>query len=105
MTNLTPTAEEIRMAGLRWCGDKERETFLEDEVYFRENWAAFPGLNEYVVREVAKRAEPGLRNDFKTALNEFIEDFARDPGISWDEAIEVMEARIAEMRAELEANK
>lgn len=45
-----------------------------------------------------------LREDFRLALNEFLDDFARDPGISWDEAIDVFEAKIAEMRAELRRN-
>lgn len=47
---------------------------------------------------------PQLRQDFVEALNGCIEDFSKDPGISWDEAIEVMEAKIAEMRAELRRN-
>lgn len=45
-----------------------------------------------------------IRADLKAALDEFLDDFAKDPGISWDEAIEVMEAKITEMRAELRRN-
>lgn len=46
-----------------------------------------------------------LREDFTEALDEFIADFAKDPGISWDEAIEVLEAKIVEMRAEIRRNE
>lgn len=44
------------------------------------------------------------REDFKMALDEFIKEFANEPGISWDEAIIVLEATVEEMRIELRRN-
>ena len=46
-----------------------------------------------------------LRQDFKAYLDECIGDFADDPGISWDEALLVLDAKMAEMRAELKRNE
>ena len=71
-----------------------------------ERWSRTYLKNGEIVTEEISVDEVygGLRLDFKAALNEFIEDFAKDPGISWDEAIEVLEAKIAEMRAELRRN-
>lgn len=41
------------------------------------------------------------RMDFKAVLDEMLDEFARDTGISWEEAIEVLEIKITEMREEL----
>jgi hypothetical protein len=41
------------------------------------------------------------RDDFATALNDFLQGFAKDSGISWDEAIYEMEVKISHMREEL----
>lgn len=41
------------------------------------------------------------RMDFKIVLDETLDGFAKDTGISWEEAIEVLEIKIAEMREEL----
>lgn len=54
---LAPTDSEIRDAANKWCGDKERETFLSDVTYFRNNWRALNGLKAYVAREVSSRAD------------------------------------------------
>ncbi|MDB6036046.1 MAG: hypothetical protein JWM16_6384 [Verrucomicrobiales bacterium] len=51
----------------------------------------------------SKDDEP--RMDFMKALDAFIDEFAKDPGISWEEAIEVMEIKISHMREELRRNK
>ena len=44
--------EHIERAALKWCGEKERETFPEDLEYFRQNWDALPGLRAHVENEV-----------------------------------------------------
>jgi hypothetical protein len=59
--DLAPTRDEIYVAGNKWCGDKERETFASDHYYFRENWSALNGLKAYVAREIAERAKLGER--------------------------------------------
>lgn len=41
--DLAPTDSEISCAANKWCGDKERETFMSDVYYFRENWRALDG--------------------------------------------------------------
>jgi hypothetical protein len=50
-----PTSAEIDNAAIKWCGQKERETFYDDIVYFRHNWNALPGLKKFVDAEVAIR--------------------------------------------------
>lgn len=52
---MTPTYSEVYRAAIRWCGEKDRETFPEDITYFEHNWPALPGLYQYVAEEVAKR--------------------------------------------------
>jgi len=44
----------IHQAALTWCGRKGRETFIDDERYFKRNWAALPGLRAVVVEEAGK---------------------------------------------------
>ncbi len=51
-----PTDRQIEAAAIRWCGEKDRETFPEDIEYFRNNWSALPGLRAYVDREIADDA-------------------------------------------------
>lgn len=41
----------VHQAGLTWCGRKGRETFIDDERYFKANWKALPGLRAVVVEE------------------------------------------------------
>jgi hypothetical protein len=45
--------QAIDKAAIRWCGEKERETFMSDVLYFKNNWTALPGLRAYVERELA----------------------------------------------------
>lgn len=40
-------------AAIKWCGEKERETFPEDVEYFLCNWRAFPGFKARVDAEIA----------------------------------------------------
>ena len=46
--NSVVTEADIETAAIRWCGDKDRETFLGDIDYFKHNWRALPGLRKYV---------------------------------------------------------
>lgn len=50
----------VYAAALIWCGEKERETFIEDIEYFKHNWRSLPGLTSYVVREFERRARVAL---------------------------------------------
>lgn len=43
-----PTSDQISRAALKWCGDKERETFMDDIRYFEAMWRSLPGLEAYV---------------------------------------------------------
>jgi hypothetical protein len=52
-----PTKDDVYRAAIKWCGDKERETFPEDIAYFEHNWSALPGLRAYVEREVSSLGE------------------------------------------------
>lgn len=52
-TSGEPTRAQIDRAAILWCGDKERETDIDDIRYFRSNWRSLPGLRVYVEREVA----------------------------------------------------
>jgi hypothetical protein len=45
-----------------------------------------------------------MREDFKEAFEDFMRQFEADPGISWDEAIEVLEAQISEWRRKIARN-
>lgn len=49
----TPSEADVYAAAIKWCGEKERETFPEDIAYFRHNWSALPGLRRYVEAVVA----------------------------------------------------
>jgi hypothetical protein len=52
--------EAVYAAALTWCGEKERETFIEDIEYFKHNWRSLPGLTSYVVRVFERRARTTL---------------------------------------------
>jgi hypothetical protein len=48
------TRDQIYEAAIKWCGEKERETFNSDIEYFQHNWSSLPGLRAYVERVVAE---------------------------------------------------
>jgi len=41
----------VHAAAIRWCGEKARETSLDDVRYFEANWRSLPGLRQYVALE------------------------------------------------------
>ena len=43
----------VARAAIKWCGQKDRETFPEDGIYFKMNWNALPGLRQFVLIEAA----------------------------------------------------
>jgi multidrug resistance efflux pump len=45
----------VSLAALKWCGRKERETFMEDIEYFKCNWRSLEGMKA-TVAEVALEA-------------------------------------------------
>jgi hypothetical protein len=70
---MTPTPKQIHNAAIKWCGAKGRETFIEDEHYFKENWSALPGLRAYVEREV-ERAQTDFVVHETTGLDFVVHD-------------------------------
>lgn len=48
-------------AAVQWCGEKERETSLDDIRYFEQNWWALPGMKAWVeglaVRAILERTD------------------------------------------------
>jgi len=44
--------QAINRAATRWCGEKDRETFMADIIYFKSNWSSLPGLKKYVEEEL-----------------------------------------------------
>lgn len=46
--SVTPTAADVHAAALQWCGEKDRETSLDDIRYFQSNWQSLPGLRSRV---------------------------------------------------------
>lgn len=50
----------VGAAAIKWCGEKDRETFQSDIEYFRTNWRALPGLRDYVLRALALAPADGL---------------------------------------------
>ena len=38
----------VHSSAIKWCGEKERETSMDDVRYFEANWKALPGLRQYV---------------------------------------------------------
>ncbi|QWY83274.1 hypothetical protein [Rhizobium phage RHph_X2_25] len=45
--------QAVNRAAIKWCSEKDRETFMDDILYFRENWSALAGLRKYVEQELA----------------------------------------------------
>lgn len=60
MSDIDPTPDQIDAAATTWCGEKERETFHDDILYFRNRWRYFPGLYAYVERECKKGDEANV---------------------------------------------
>ena len=57
----------VHRAAIKWCGEKERETFPEDTTYFKHNWRSLPGLNQRVIDElVALSITPSPSADVET---------------------------------------
>lgn len=54
---MNPTDADISNAANKWCGEKDRETFYEDVIYFKHNWSALAGLRRYVEEAVAARTK------------------------------------------------
>jgi len=54
------TYGEVSNAAIKWCGEKDRETFSSDIQYFHNNWPSLPGLFAYVQAEIEKRPEFAL---------------------------------------------
>jgi hypothetical protein len=50
----TELERAVYMAALKWCGEKDRETFPDDITYFKHNWRALAGLKEYVRAELER---------------------------------------------------
>lgn len=42
----------IYRAAVKWCGEKNRETFPEDIQYFKRNWKHLAGLRSRVDQEM-----------------------------------------------------
>jgi hypothetical protein len=53
------TQEDIRAAALQWCGQKDRETSLDDIRYFENNWHSSLGLRSRV-QAFARHREAAL---------------------------------------------
>lgn len=43
--------ETVHRAAVKWCGEKDRETFPEDIAYFKHNWRTLPGFRDRVKTE------------------------------------------------------
>ena len=52
-TTTMPTSAQLDRAARKWRDTKDRETDGFDLLYFLNNWAALPGLREFVDREMA----------------------------------------------------
>lgn len=51
--DLTP--DEIYDAAVAWCGQKDRETFLDDIHYFQNNCRGFIGMRAFAIAHAAGR--------------------------------------------------
>ncbi len=49
-------ADAVHRAAIEWCGEKERETSLDDVRYFEHNWRSFPGFKSRVDRILQEQA-------------------------------------------------
>lgn len=54
------TERDVSDAAIKWCGEKDRETSMDDIIYFKSNWRALPGLRVYVERLATQRAALAL---------------------------------------------
>lgn len=80
--DLAPMDDEINAAAQKWCGDKDRETFMSDVYYFRENWHALNGLKAYVAREVsgrARRAQARMQEAHGGFMNHLVDRLCSTP--------------------------
>lgn len=48
MTAPQATQRDIHAAAIQWCGEKDRETSLDDIRYFQNNWRSLPGFRSRV---------------------------------------------------------
>ena len=66
------TQADVHAAALQWCGEKDRETSLDDVRYFENNWQSLPGLRSRVEAFARHRtaAEAASREEWPTALME-----------------------------------
>lgn len=55
------TELDVYAAALQWCGEKDRETSLDDIRYFQNNWQSLPGFY--------RRVEAFARHRIKTTAN------------------------------------
>lgn len=53
----------VYAAAIRWCGEKDRETFPGDIEYFKHNWRALPGLRKFVADEALRARTPALKGE------------------------------------------
>lgn len=60
MEKIVVTAADIHAAAIQWCGEKDRETSLDDVRYFEQNWESLPGLRSRV--EALARHRLALNN-------------------------------------------
>jgi hypothetical protein len=52
----------VSNAAVKWCGEKERETSLDDITYFESNWRWMPGFKARVDAEVTAMIEAKLES-------------------------------------------
>ena len=50
----------VSSAANKWRNEKDRETSSADTAWFKNNWQALPGLEDYVNREVGLRVRAAL---------------------------------------------
>lgn len=69
-------------------------------------WSEFYRREQPTIEELKRLVGVfGMRQDFREAFDNFMRQFESDPGISWDEAIEVLEAKISEWRKTMARNE
>jgi hypothetical protein len=57
---MKPTRDQVYQAAIRWCGQKDRETFSGDVDYFCQNWWVSLGMEAVVDQVVAEQAAQAL---------------------------------------------
>ena len=45
----------VHEAAVQWCGEKDRETSMDDIRYFEQNWWALPGMKARVEHLAVRR--------------------------------------------------